>query len=91
MDTIFYNGRVYTMEPGWAPQSAVAVQDGIIQRVGSDEEILSLKTEQNEHQSNSSHCSPSMHEYNHSCQKQNILWYIFSYPILSYPSSQGHL
>ncbi|MBR6969523.1 MAG: amidohydrolase family protein, partial [Firmicutes bacterium] len=48
MDTIFYNGKVYTMESGWAPQSAVAVQDGIIQRVGSDEEILSLKTEQTE-------------------------------------------
>ncbi len=48
MDTIFYNGKVYTMEPGWAPQSAVAVQDGIIQRVGSDEEILALKTEQTE-------------------------------------------
>ncbi len=46
MDTIFYNGRVYTMEPGWTPQSAVAVQDGIIQRVGSDEEVLALKTEQ---------------------------------------------
>ena len=46
MDTIFYNGRVYTMEPGWAPQSAVAVQDGVIQRVGSDEEVLALKTEQ---------------------------------------------
>ena len=45
MDTIFYNGRIYTMEPGWAPQSAVAVQDGIIQRVGSDEEILALRTE----------------------------------------------
>ena len=48
MDTIFYNGIVYTMEPGWAPQSAVAVQDGIIQRVGGDEEILPLKTEQTE-------------------------------------------
>ena len=46
MDTIFYNGKVYTMEPGWDPQTAVAVQDGIIQRVGSDEEILALKTEQ---------------------------------------------
>ncbi len=48
MDTIFYNGRIYTMEPGWGPQSAVAVQDGIIQRVGGDEEILALKTEQTE-------------------------------------------
>ena len=46
MDTIFYNGKVYTMEPGWDPQSAVAVQGGIIQRVGSDREILALKTEQ---------------------------------------------
>ncbi|MBR5640750.1 MAG: amidohydrolase family protein [Firmicutes bacterium] len=46
MDKIFYNGKVYTMEPGWSPQTAVAVQDGIIQRVGSDEEILELKTEQ---------------------------------------------
>ena len=29
MDTIFYNGKVYTMEPGWDPQTAGAVQDGI--------------------------------------------------------------
>ncbi|MBQ2218487.1 MAG: amidohydrolase family protein, partial [Firmicutes bacterium] len=45
MDTIFYNGKIYTMEKGWDMQSAVAVQDGIIQRVGSDEEVLALKTE----------------------------------------------
>ena len=48
MDTIFYNGRINTLEPGWGPQSAVAVQDGIIQRVGGDEEILALKTAQTE-------------------------------------------
>jgi hypothetical protein len=46
MDTIFYNGRIHTMEPGWKTQTAVAVQNGIIQRVGSDEEVLALKTEQ---------------------------------------------
>ena len=48
MDTIFYNGKIYTMEKGWGVQSAVAVQDGIIQRVGQDEEILALKTSETE-------------------------------------------
>ncbi|MCQ2561617.1 MAG: amidohydrolase [Clostridia bacterium] len=45
MDTIFYNGNIYTMEKGYPNCSAVAVKDGIVMRTGSDEEILALKTE----------------------------------------------
>lgn len=48
MDRIFYNGDVRTMDR-WQPAAqAVAVKDGLILRVGSDEEILALKTEATE-------------------------------------------
>lgn len=46
MDSIFYNGKIYTMEESQPLAEAVAVKDGIIIRVGSNEEILKLKTEE---------------------------------------------
>ncbi|MFR2966561.1 MAG: amidohydrolase [Anaerovoracaceae bacterium] len=48
MDTIFYNGNIYTMDDAIPKAEAVAVKDGIILRVGTNEEILELKTEDTE-------------------------------------------
>ncbi len=42
MDTIFYNGKFRTMDKMNPEAEAVAVKDGIITRVGSNEEILAL-------------------------------------------------
>ena len=41
---IFYNGKIITMEDSNPTTSAVFVQDGIIQAIGPQEEILSRKT-----------------------------------------------
>lgn len=45
MDTIFFNGVIRTMDKAIPEAEAVAVKDGIIIRVGTNEEILRLKTE----------------------------------------------
>lgn len=42
-DLLFYNGKVFTAEPGQGLQQAVAVADGRILKVGIDVDILSLK------------------------------------------------
>lgn len=42
MDTIFYNGKIKTMDKVSPEAEAVAVKNGIIARTGSNEEILSL-------------------------------------------------
>ncbi len=39
-DLIIYNAVIYTVDDSFAVQSAMAVKDGIVQAVGSDEEIL---------------------------------------------------
>lgn len=41
-DIIFYNGVIITMDPGNPQAEAVAVKGGLIQAVGSNNEILSL-------------------------------------------------
>ena len=52
MQTIFYNGKVKTMDfsdnSGYEQYEAVAVKDGLIAAVGSSEEILAMKTGQTE-------------------------------------------
>lgn len=45
MDTIFYNGTIRTLDKAYPQVSAMAVKDGIILRLGSDEEILPLREE----------------------------------------------
>ena len=45
MDSIFYNGRIYTMDEAIPQAQAVAVKNGIIMRVGSDDEILKLRSD----------------------------------------------
>lgn len=45
MDLILYNAKIRTMDKQIPFASAVAVKDGIIIKVGTDEEILELKTE----------------------------------------------
>lgn len=42
MDTIFYNGKVKTLDKASPEVEAVAVKNGIIAKTGSNEEILSL-------------------------------------------------
>ena len=42
MNTIFYNGVIKTMDDAYPEVSAIWVKDGVILRVGSDEEILAL-------------------------------------------------
>lgn len=42
MDTILFNGKIRTMAGRCA--AALAIKDGVIEAVGSDEEILALKT-----------------------------------------------
>ncbi len=41
--TIFYHAQVVTMEPKHPAAQAVLVEDGVISRVGTDEQILALK------------------------------------------------
>lgn len=43
MDTIFYNGIIHTLDKAYPEVSALAIKDGVILRLGSDEEILALK------------------------------------------------
>ncbi|BAN49616.1 amidohydrolase [Metapseudomonas resinovorans] len=44
-DLILHNAKVYTAEPGQALQQAVAIEGGRIVAVGSDSEVLALKTD----------------------------------------------
>jgi len=44
-DFIFYNGSVITMDPALPSAQAVAVKDGDILAVGSDQEVLALASE----------------------------------------------
>ncbi|MDD2295596.1 MAG: amidohydrolase family protein, partial [Eubacteriales bacterium] len=46
MDTIFYNGIIRTQDSAYPTCNAVAVKDGVIMRLGRNEEILPL-AEQN--------------------------------------------
>ena len=46
MDTIFYNGIIHTLDKAYPEVSALAIKDGVILRLGSDEEILALKDPQ---------------------------------------------
>lgn len=47
-DTIFYNGKIVTIDPAFSLAEAVAVKDGKILAVGSDQEILKLAHGQTE-------------------------------------------
>jgi len=42
MDTIFFNGRIVTQDAAYPECTAIAIKDGIIMRLGQDEEILTL-------------------------------------------------
>ncbi len=42
MDRIFFNGQIYTVDPQYPEASAVAVKNGIVMAVGSDEEVKAL-------------------------------------------------
>jgi hypothetical protein len=42
-DTIFVNGRFTTLNPANPEASAVAVKDGLFQRVGNDEELMTVR------------------------------------------------
>lgn len=42
MDTIFYNGVIHTLDKAYPQASALAVKDGVILRLGTDEEVLPL-------------------------------------------------
>ncbi len=41
VDSIFYNGTVYTVDSSFSVQSALAIKDGKIVGIGSDDDILS--------------------------------------------------
>lgn len=43
MNTIFFNGVIYTQDPAYPRCSAAAIRNGIITALGSDEEVLSLR------------------------------------------------
>ncbi|MDH4562510.1 amidohydrolase [Pseudomonas sp. BN411] len=43
VDLILHNAKVYTAEPGQALQQAVAVEDGKVRAVGSNDDVLKLK------------------------------------------------
>lgn len=43
MDTILINGKVYTMDSERSIKKAIAIKNGKIERVGTNEEVLSLK------------------------------------------------
>lgn len=45
MDLILINGKVYTMDPSKPAAEAVAVENGRLVKVGSNEDVLSLKTD----------------------------------------------
>lgn len=45
MDTIFYNGVIKTLDQAYPQVSAMAVKDGIIIALGSDDEMLALAEE----------------------------------------------
>jgi predicted amidohydrolase YtcJ len=42
VDTVYYNGKVYTVDSSFSVVAAFAVKDGKIVRVGTDEEMLAL-------------------------------------------------
>ncbi len=42
MDRIFFNGQIVTVDPQYPEVSAVAVKNGIVMAVGSDEEVKAL-------------------------------------------------
>src|SRR5680860_4002 len=42
-DTILYNGKVISVDSGFGIYSGVAIKDGKILAVGSDEKVLSVK------------------------------------------------
>ncbi len=42
-DTIFFNGALITMEASQPTAQAIALRDGLVQALGTDEEILSLR------------------------------------------------
>ena len=44
MDTIFHGGPVVTMDPSGRVARALAVRDGKVAALGTDEEVLALKT-----------------------------------------------
>ena len=46
MDTIFYNGVIKTLDSAWPQVSAMAVKDGVVIALGSDEEMLALAGEE---------------------------------------------
>ena len=46
MDTVFYNGKIYTQNPAVPECSALAIKKGVIIAAGSDEEILPMAGEQ---------------------------------------------
>ena len=46
MNTVFYNGVIKTMDNAYPEVSAIWVKDGVILRVGSDEEILAVAGEE---------------------------------------------
>lgn len=48
MDTIFINGKVYTVDPNRSIKEAIAIKNGIIEGVGTNEEVLSLKDKNTE-------------------------------------------
>lgn len=48
MDKIFFNGKIRTMEKSMPEAQAVAIKNGIIVRVGTNEQILALKSEKTE-------------------------------------------
>ncbi|QEY64101.1 amidohydrolase [Metapseudomonas lalkuanensis] len=43
VDLILHNAKVYTAEPGQALQQAVAVEDGKVRAVGSNDDVLELR------------------------------------------------
>ncbi len=46
METILYNGVFYTLDEAYQSCSAMAIKNGVIIALGSDEEILQLKSEE---------------------------------------------
>ena len=42
MDRIFYNGQIVTVDPQYPEVSAVAVKNGIVMAIGSDEEVKAM-------------------------------------------------
>lgn len=48
MDTVFYNGNIYTQDRAYPKCSALAVKNGVIIALGGDEEILKMADESTE-------------------------------------------